>query len=72
MDSLNNLNTRLKYRGGNQEERMTRDKLHSLKKALLYSYQSQTIELNDGRQFRCLINPDKNKPDYDDKILSIP
>ena len=72
MDALNHLNTRLRYQGGNQEERMTQDKLRSLKKALLYSYQSQTIELNDGRQFRCLINPDKNKPDYDDKILSIP
>lgn len=72
MDALNHLNTRLNYYGGNQEKRMTEDKLRSLKKALLYSYQSQTIELNDGRQFRCLINPDKNKPDYDDKILSIP
>ena len=24
------------------------------------------------REFRCLINPNKNKPEYDNKILSIP
>jgi hypothetical protein len=51
---------------------MNSDKLRSLKKALLYSYQAQTAELTDGRKFRCLINHDKLKEDYDDKIISIP
>ena len=51
---------------------MNTDKLRSLKKALLYSYQAQTAELADGRKFRCLINTDKLKGDYDNKILSIP
>jgi hypothetical protein len=46
--------------------------LRTLKKALLYSYQAATIILQDGKEFRCLINPDKNIPDYDNKILSIP
>ena len=28
--------------------------------------------MEDGRKFRCLINPDKLKPEYDNKIISIP
>ena len=70
--SLELLNKRLQYQGGNQEQRFINDKLHGLKKALLYSYQAATAILSDGREFRCLINPDKNKPAYDNKILSIP
>ena len=63
---------RLNHQGGNQEGRMIEDKERSLKKALLYSYQAETAVLADGREFRCLINPDKLKNDYDDKIISIP
>ena len=70
--SLELLKQRLNYRGGNQEKRMIKDKLQSLKKALLYSYQAATAQLSDGREFRCLINPDKNNPAYDNKIISIP
>lgn len=72
MSSLTNLNKRLAYYGGNQQKRMQSDKLRSLKKALLYSYQAATIINTQGKQFRGLINPDKNKPQYDNKILSIP
>lgn len=70
--SLELLNQRLKYHGGNQEQRFINDKLRGLKKALLYSYQAATAILSDGKEFRCLINSDKNKPAYDNKILSIP
>lgn len=70
--SLELLNKRLQYHGGNQQQRFIKDKLRGLKKALLYSYQAATAVLSDGREFRCLINPDKNKPAYDNKILSIP
>lgn len=70
--SLELLNKRLRYQGGNQQERFIKDKLNSLKKALLYSYQAATAILADGREFRCLINPDKTKPAYDNKIISIP
>ena len=70
--SLELLNKRLRYQGGNQEQRFINDKLKGLKKALLYSYQAATATLSDGKEFRCLINPDKNKPAYDNKILSIP
>lgn len=70
--SLENLNKRLNYAGGNQEQRMQKAKLASLKKALLYSYQAATAILTDGREFRCLINPDRVVEEYNDKILSIP
>ena len=71
--SINNMKTRLGYLGGNSQiERMNKDKLRSLKKALLYSYQAATAILSDGREFRCLINPNKLSLDLDNKILSIP
>ena len=70
--SLKLLKARLRYAGGNQQQRFIKDKERGLKKALLYSYQAATAILKDGKQFRCLINPDKNKPAYDNKILSIP
>ena len=73
MSALTNLKKRLEYAGGTeQRKRMDLDKLNSLKKALLYSYQAQTAILKDNREFRCLINHDKLKEDYDDKIISIP
>lgn len=73
MSGLNNLSTRLNYHGGRTaESRFQKDKLRSLKKALLYSYQSETAILSDGREFRCLINSDRTKADYDCKIISIP
>ena len=55
--------------------RLREDKLRSLKRALYNSYQSAVIVFDkDDRQyhFRCLINHDKLKVDYEDKILSIP
>ena len=70
--SLELLNKRLNYHGGNQQQRLINDKLRSLKRALLYSYQAATAVLSDQREFRCLINPDKNSPSYDNKIISIP
>ena len=73
MSNRKNLNSRLNYRGGaNQQDRMNADKLRSLKKALLYSYQAATAILSDGREFRCLINSNKLSMDLDNKILSIP
>lgn len=70
--SLKNMKLRLQYRGGNQQERMNKDKLSALKKALIYSYQAATAKLADGREFRCLINRNKLSLDLDDKIISIP
>lgn len=70
--SVELMKKRLNYRGGNAEGRLQKDKLHSLKCALHDSYQAEVAELADGRQFKCLINPDKLKPEYDNKIISIP
>ena len=71
--SIENMKIRLKYAGGaSQLDRMNADKLKSLKKAMLYSYQSAVIKLADGREFRCLINPNKISLELDNKILSIP
>ena len=71
--SLETMKERINYNGGKeQESRMNVDKLRTLKKALLYSYQAATAQLTDGREFRCLINPDKLKTSYDEKIISIP
>ena len=73
MSERDNLAIRLSYLGGKKaDDRMALDKLKTLKKALLYSYQAETVILEDGREFRCLINPDKLKNDYDNKIISIP
>ena len=73
MSGLETMSTRLKYSGGNRQvDRMNEDKLKSLKKALLYSYQSATAILSDGREFRCLINPDQIKNVFDNKYISIP
>ena len=73
MSSLDNMKTRLSYAGGgNQQDRMIESKLRSLKKAMLYSYQAATAVLEDGREFRCLINPDNTREEYRDKIISIP
>lgn len=72
MSGLDRLTMRLQYGGGNAEGRMQKAKLDTLKKSLLYSYQAETAVLADGRKFRCLINPDKVKQNYDDKIISIP
>lgn len=73
MSALENMKTRLDYNGGiAQIARMNADKLRSLKKAMTASYQAATVILADGREFKCLINPDKIKNTYDNKILSIP
>lgn len=67
------LKTRLSYMGGNKQvDRMNKDKLSTLKKALNYSYQSATIMLSDSREFRGLMNPERLNLDEDIKILSIP
>ena len=66
---------RLRQHGGNrQQERMIRDKRRSLDHAVWFSYQgAEIIKINaaDQKPVRALINPNKLKQDYDDKILSV-
>ena len=68
--------------GPAQQSRMIRDKRKSLNRALLYSYQAAFVkkvylfgeeptEEEKNKLERALINPDKLKMDYDDKIISI-
>ena len=65
--------TRLHVMGGNlQQDRMIRGKQQSLDRALQFSYQAAEVKkLNEDHIVRALINPDKLKQDYDDKIISI-
>jgi hypothetical protein len=57
-----------------QHNRMVEDKRRSFHRALLYSYQTSWIK-KDGDEnadyIRALINPDKVKFDYDEKIVSV-
>ena len=72
MSGLDNLKTRVKYYGVTTEDRMRTDKLRGLRTALFNSDQAETVVLNDGREFKCLINPSKVNKDEDIKLLSIP
>ncbi len=71
MDNLELLKRRLTVHGGDAEGRIRKDKLKSLEQALKYSYQAETV-MKDGETFRALMVTNKLKPDYDDKIMSIP
>ena len=61
--------------GGNlQQERMIKDKRRSLDHAVWYSYQGASVLKTDAENrtpVRALINPNKLKQDYDDKIISV-
>ena len=59
--------------GPAQQSRMITDKRKTLDRALLYSYQGALIKkIGDFEEpVRALMNPNKLKQDYDDKILSI-
>ena len=75
IDGVNNQYTRFQANGGNlQQERMIKDKRRSLDRAVWFSYQAAEIikvGAADRAPGRALINPNKLKQDYDDKVLSI-
>ena len=68
-----NMRNRIHHRGGPaQQDRMIKDKRWALNHALFYSYQGANVrKIEDERFVRALINPNKVKQDYDDKIISI-
>lgn len=77
LSGIQNMKQRLEMAGGTaQQDRMIYHKRLTLDRALIYSYQGANIRILGKQQenefWRCLINPDKLKQDYDDKILSIP
>lgn len=73
MSGIANLNTRMNFLGGKDPgSRLNVAKLKSLRGALENSYQSTSImKLSNGILYKALINPDKLKPDYDNRIVSI-
>ena len=74
---ITEMSKQLNYHGGYfQQNREIKDKRKSLEKALLYSYQGAFVKKlyqngDKGKMVRALINPNKLKQDYDDKIISI-
>lgn len=74
LPTLNQMGTELEARGGDpQQLRMIQDKRKTLDKAVWYSYQGAFIQKmgDEHPPVKGLINPNKLKQDYDDKILSI-
>lgn len=84
VDGIVDVSKRLQAKGGYpQQDRMIRDKRRSLDKATLYSYQGALVKkqlydfqpvmegVREADPVRALINPNKLKQDYDDKIISI-
>lgn len=67
---------RIQYAGGDADGRNVKGKYKSMLGALRNSYQAEWITLNEydeekKARWRCLINPDKLKEDYDQKEISI-
>jgi hypothetical protein len=51
---------------------MIADKKKTLDRSIMYSYHAANIKkVNSNDSVRALINPNKLKPDYDDKIISV-
>lgn len=84
MRGLDNLHKRMDFLGKGSDGRIVEGKLRSMHAALENSYQAEWVILNGDEElkdtngkklpvpkYRCLINPDKLKDDYDKKIISI-
>lgn len=75
VDGVLHQSARMEQAGGNlQQERMIKDKRRSLDHAVWYSYQGASVLKTDAENrtpVRALINPNKLKQDYDDKIISV-
>ena len=74
-EGVEHQSVRFRANGGNrQQERMIKDKRRSLDHAVWNSYQAAEVvktDAEDRKPVRALINPNKLKPDYDDKVLSV-
>ena len=71
--SLENMKKRMLFEGGGKptsDGRNVTGKLLSFRSALWNSYQAEDITFKN-KKFRCLINPDKLKENYDQKEISI-
>ena len=72
LNGLDFMSKRLNNHGGfAQQKRMINDKNWSLQSAIKFSYQGAKIrKVNETNIIPALINPDKTKANYDDKIVS--
>lgn len=73
-DKAIRLNQHSNGTGYSQQQRMIVDKLRSLRKAVYYSYQGADVRLlseEETNPVRVLINPNRLKQDYDDKVISV-
>ena len=75
LEGINEMALRLRAAGGHsQQERMIHDKREALNRAVHFSYQAAQVLREDAESqqpVRALINPNKLKPDYDDKVVSV-
>ena len=74
LTGIKNQDIRLRHHGGSvQQERMIADKLRTLDRVVHYSYQGADVRKLDSTvsPVRALINANKLKQDYDDKIISV-
>ena len=75
LNGINEMALRLRSAGGHsQQERMIHDKRETLNRVVHFSYQAARVVREDAENrqpVRALINPNKLKQDYDDKILSV-
>ena len=75
LEGLGHQSMRINQSGGKkQQDRMIADKRRTLERVTQYSYQGADVRRLDAdheQAVRALINPNKVKQDYDDKVISI-
>ena len=73
LSGVDHQSVRFRQNGGDrQQERMIREKRRSLDRAVWFSYQAaEILREGDTSPIRALINPNRVKQDYDDKIISV-
>ena len=69
--SIKTLAARTQYFGGNQLDRINKQKLRSFQAALKNDYQTRYIKTNNHAAWPCLINKNSLKSDYDKEYISV-
>ena len=69
--SIKTLAARTQYLGGNQLDRINKQKLRSFQAALKNDYQTRYIKTNNYAAWPCLINKNSLKSDYDKEYISV-
>lgn len=69
--SVKTLAARMQYLGGNQLDRINKQKLRSFQAALKNDYQTRYIKTDNHAAWPCLINKNSLKADYDKEYISV-